>query len=250
MKDFLQDIIGHTVPLGVIDLLKVVGGPTETVVSAVATDRSVIVSGKFVNPHPEFSGVWGMPNLSKLKTILGFTDEYDERASITVTRMNRDGIDVPVAIRFANGSGDFVNDYRLMSQAIVEEQVKTVVFKGATWNVNFEPTIAGITRLKKQAQVHSEESLFATSVKTNSDGGLYSLSMSWGDPATHNGSFVFDNGLTSGMTKTLYWPVKQFIAIMDLLGDKTVSISDQGVMRIAVSTGLVVYEYLMPAQSR
>ena len=36
-----------------------------------------------------------------------------------------------------------------MSQAIIEEKVRNVTFKGATWDVEFEPTIAGIMRLKK-----------------------------------------------------------------------------------------------------
>ena len=35
-----------------------------------------------------------------------------------------------------------------MSQAIIEEKVRNVTFKGATWDVEFEPTIAGIMRLK------------------------------------------------------------------------------------------------------
>lgn len=243
-RDVLQDLIQHTHSLGVIDLLKVTGTKTDTQVTACAEDRTVIVNGKFVNPVLAFEGVFGMPNLPKLKTILGFTDEYDEKAAITVTRQNRNGTDVPATINFRNAQGDFQNDYRLMTQTIVEERVKNVHFKGATWNVNFEPTIAGIGRLKKQASVHSEETVFSTRV-VNSN-----LEISFGDPATHSSNFVFHAGVQGAMSKTLMWPVRQFICIMDLLGDKQVEISEQGAMRITVNTGLAVYEYLLPAQTK
>ena len=159
MKDNLQDLIQHTFGLGVIDLVKIVGTDKETQISAIAEDKSVIVSGTFKNPIIDFKGTFGMPNLSKLKTILGF-DEYDDQAVINVITQNKDGSDIPVAIHFETKSGDFVNDYRLMSKSIIEEKVKDVKFKGATWNVEFEPTIAGIMRLKKQASANSEENNF------------------------------------------------------------------------------------------
>lgn len=243
-KDILQDIIDHTLPLGCIDLIKVTGADTETNINAAAEDRTVIITGKFNAPILGFKGIFGMPNLPKLKTILGFSDEYDENAKITVTTQNRDGVDQPVAIHFENKTGDFVNDYRLMSKTIVEEKVKNVVFKGATWNVSFEPTIAGIQRLKKQSNVHNEETVFTTKLS----GG--NLNVSFGDPATHSGNFVFHNGLSGSLSRPLEWPVRQFVSIMDLVGDKTIYISDQGVMRITVDSGIANYEYLLPAQSK
>jgi hypothetical protein len=243
-KDALQDLIQNTLGLGGIDLIKVTGTATETTVNAAAEDRTVIMSSKFKAPIPGFAGVFGMPNLNKVKTILGFTDEYDENAKITVTTQNRDGVDQPVGIHFENKNGDFVNDYRLMAKAIVEEKVKNVVFKGATWNIDFEPTIAGITRLKKQASVHGEETTFTTALTNNN------LVISFGDVATHSGNFTFHGGLTGSFSRSLQWPVKQFLAIMDLPGDKRIYISDQGVMRITVDSGIAEYEYLLPAQSK
>jgi hypothetical protein len=46
------------------------------------------------------------------------------------------------------------------------------------------------------------------------------------------------------------WPVKVFLSIMDLPGDKTVRISDQGAAQITVDSGYTVYEYLLPAQAK
>lgn len=243
-RDALQDIIDHTLPLGCIDLIKVTGTDTETVVNAAAEDRTVIMNSKFKAAIPGFKGVFGMPNLPKLKTILGFSDEYDENAKITVTTVSRDGMTQPSAIHFENKVGDFVNDYRLMSKSIVEEKVKQVVFKGATMNVDFEPTIAGIQRLKKQSNVHNEETVFTTKLSSGS------LHISFGDPATHSGNFVFHTGLSGSLSRPLEWPVRQFLSIMDLLGNKHIYISDQGVMRITVDSGIADYEYLIPAQSK
>ena len=128
MKDYLQDLITHTHGLGVVDLIKVTGTVQETTINAIAEDKSVIVSGKFKNPSVDFLGTFGMPNLGKLKTILGF-DEYDQDAKISVTKQNKDGVDVPTTIHFETKNSDFINDYRLMSKAIVEEKVKSVLFK-------------------------------------------------------------------------------------------------------------------------
>lgn len=243
MKDYLHDLITHTHSLGCVDLIKVVGTDKETNITAIADDKSVIVMGQFKTALPDFEGTFGMPNLGKLKTILGF-DDYDENAKISVTKSNRDGTDVPSAIHFETKVGDFINDYRLMAKSLIEEKVKNVTFKGANWNVEFEPTIAGIMRLKKQASANSEEPNFT--VKTdNSD-----LKIFFGDPSTHSGNFVFHPQISGTLSRAWMWPVKQFLAILDLPGDKIVKISDQGAAEITVDSGLAVYRYLLPAQSK
>jgi len=243
MKDYLQDLIQHTHGLGDIDLVKIVGTDKETQIAAVAENKSVVIMGSFKNPVVDFVGTFGMPNLGKLKTILSF-DEYNEHATINVTRVQKDGVDVPSAIHFQTKNNDFINDYRLMSKALVEEKVKTVTFKGTTWDVEFEPSIAGILRLKKQATAHSEEQHFTMGTFNND------LKISFGDPSTHSGNFVFHSDITGKLTRAWMWPVKVFQSIMDLPGDKTVRISDKGATEITVDSGLATYRYLLPAQSK
>jgi len=242
MKDNLQDLIQHTHGLGNIDLIKIVGTQISTEMYAVSEDKSVLLFGNFKNPISEFDGTFGMPNLGKLKTILGF-DEYDNSSIINVTRQSN-GTDpsVPSAIHFETKTKDFINDYRLMSKAIIEEKVKPPTFKGAQWNLEFEPTIAGILRLKKQAQANSEEQNFVTKTD-NGDLKIY-----FGDPSTHSGNFVFQPNITGTLSRQWQWPVKVFLALMDLLGDKIVRISDQGVAEITVDSGIATYQYLLPAQ--
>ena len=243
MKDNLQDLIQHTHGLGNVDLIKVTGTDTETQINAVAEDKTVIVSGTLNSPVADFIGVFGMPNLGKLKTILGF-DDYDTDAKISVATSNRDGVDIPTTIHFETKDGSFVNDYRLMSKAIVEEKVKSVTFKGTTWNVEFEPSIAGIQRLKKQASANSEQEHF-TMTTVNGD-----LKINFGDPSTHSGNFVFQPTVGGTLSKTWHWPVKVFQAILDLPGDKTIRIADAGATEITVDSGLATYRYLLPANAK
>lgn len=243
MKNYLQDLISHTSQLGFIDLIKVTGTDTETSLAAIAEDRTVIVSGKFKNPNAEFIGTFGMPNLGKLKTILSF-DDYDENSTINMTYQNKDGVDLPSAIHFETKSGDFVNDYRLMSKEIAEEKVKPVKFAGATWNVDFEPKVANIQRMKKQASANSEETTFVT----KTDGT--DLKVFFGDVSSHSGNFVFESDISGTLSRGWSWPVKQFLAIMDLQGDKHIYISDQGAMKVTVDSGLAEYTYLLPAQQK
>lgn len=244
MKSILKDIVDHVAALEGVSLLKITGTPKETLVNSVADDKTVIVSGVFSAPNADLLGEFGMPNLSKLKTILGFS-EYDANSVINVTRAkNADGVEVPTCFHFETQTGDFVNDYRLMSKAIIDEKIRPITFKGATWNVEFEPSVMGIMRLKKQFQANSEEPSFIMKVEKGD------LKILFGDHSSHSGNLVFHAGVKGNLTKNWLWPAKQFLSIMDLVGDKTIKISDQGVMSIIIDSGLIVYTYLLPAQSK
>ena len=72
----------------------------------------------------------------------------------------------------------------------------------------------------------------------------------FGDHSTHAGDFVFQHDVSGKLTKTWSWPVAQFISIMNLTGDKTVQISDEGATKITVNSGIATYEYILPAQSK
>ena len=238
MRDNLLDLIQHTCALGFIDLIKVSGTDDETVINAIAEDRTVILKGVFKTPHPDFEGIFGMPNLMKLRTILRF-EEYDETSSINMVKTN----DLPTTIHFETSSGDFVNDYRLMSKVLVEEKIKPVKFAGATWNIQYEPKVTSIQRLKKQLQANNDESTFIL----KQDGK--DLKVYMGNVTTHSGNFVFEPMVSGKITKSWAWPVKQFISIMDLPGDKVIHISDSPAMKITVDSGLADYEYMLPAQT-
>jgi hypothetical protein len=240
MRDHLLDLVQHTLDLGVIDLVKITGDDKETVIAGLAEDRSVVVEGKFTNPVADFIGNFGMPNLSKLKILLSL-HEYRENAKLSITRR---GTGEPDGLNFENASGDFKNSFRFMASEIVNDKLKTVKFKGVNWHIEFEPTIASIMRLKMQAQANAEETNFQAKTEGTN------LMFFFGDHSTHAGNFVFQPDITGQLKRAWSWPIKTFISIMDLTGDKVVKISDDGAAMITVDSGLAVYNYILPAQSK
>jgi hypothetical protein len=242
MKDILQDVVAHTHALGFLSLVKITN-EDGTAIDSMAEDRSVILSAQTHNPVNEFTGTFGMPNLDKLNLHLK-NPEYKEGAKLQVVTAERNGETIPTHIHFENAAGDFENDYRFMNKAIIEEKLKTVKFKGATWAVEFEPAMASIARMKLMSAAHSEEPTF--NVKTV-DGNLV---FSFGDASTHAGEFVFQHDVGGTLQHTWSWPVAQVQSILNLDGNLTMSISDQGAMKITVDSGMVKYDYILPAQSK
>lgn len=243
MKDILQDLVAHTLPLEVIQLLKITSSDEETLIEAVADDRSIVFNAKTKTPVADFSGVFGMPNLNKLDIHLK-CPEYKENAKISVVKQQRNGEDIPTGLHFANAANDFENDYRFMNQDIINEKLKSVKFKGAKWDIEFQPSMAAIQRLKFQAAAHSEETVFQVSTKDDN------LVISFGDASTHAGSFVFQSGVTGKLKQTWSWPVNQMQSILGLSGDITMRIADAGALNITVDSGIAVYDYILPAQSK
>ena len=242
MKDILQDVVAHTHALGFLALVKV-SADNDTTIDAMAEDRSVILSGLTHTPVAEFKGTFGMPNLDKLALHLK-NPEYQKDAKIDVIEAERNGEVIPTHIHFENTAGDFENDYRFMNKAIIEEKLKTVKFKGAAWNVTFQPSMASIARMKLMSAAHSEEPTFNVMTKNGN------LVFSFGDASTHAGEFVFQHGIDGSLQHQWSWPVAQVQSVLNLDGDVTMSISDQGAMMISVDSGMVKYDYILPAQSK
>ena len=240
MRDHLLDLVEHTHDLGCIDLVRIIGTDTETAVDAVAEDRSVVVKAKFATPVADFIGTFGMPNLGKLKIMLNL-QEYRENA---VLRLTKNATNEPDGVEFQNATGDFKNSYRFMSGALVNGKLKTVTFKGVSWTVEFTPTVAAIQRLKMQAQAMAEEVNFQTKTE-NGDLKFY-----FGDHSTHAGNFVFEPSVGGTLKRTWSWPIKTVISILDLTGDKTFRISDDGAAMITVDSGLAIYDYIILAQTK
>jgi len=243
IKDILTDIVAHTHSLGFLPLVKITGAKDSTTIESMAEDRSVIVTANAHKAVGEFDGTFGMPNLDKLNLHLK-NPEYKDNAKVDVTKANRNGADVPTGLHFENQAGDFQNDYRFMNSEIINEKLKTVKFKGATWDVEFEPTMAAIGRLKLQAAAHTEETVFQVRTEDNN------LVFFFGDASTHAGSFVFQPNVTGKLKHTWAWPVSQVQSILNLDGKITMKISDAGAMQITVDSGVAEYNYILPAQSK
>jgi hypothetical protein len=244
MRDYLLDIVQHTHGLGVINMIKITGTAESTTVNAFdQATKTVILDAEFKVPLADFVGVFGMPNLDRLNTILNIP-EYKDGAKITVSKRVDGDVTSLSGIDFENKTGDFKNNYRFMSTAVINDQLKNVKMKPVKWGVEIVPTAASIQKLKFQSQAHSDATAFSTKTE---DGNL---KFYFGDVASHAGSFVFSDHCGGSLSKQLFWPLNVVNSIFSLPGDKTFKISDEGVAEITVDSGLAVYQYKLPAQSK
>ena len=246
MKDILQDIVSHTLPLtGIgVSMLKITSNEAETTIESIAEDRSIILKATTHEPVSEFVGTFGMPDISKLAYHLK-NPEYAQNAVISVVTDVRNGETIPTHVHFENANGDFHNDYRFMEKSIIEEKLKSVKSKIASWDVEFEPSVAAISRLKLMAgTLDQDDKLFQ--VKTENG----NLNFYFGDLNTHAGGFTFHHGVDGTLRHKWAWPVEAVLKILGLDGDKKLSITDQGAMMISIDSGLANYEYILPAQQK
>jgi hypothetical protein len=244
MKDILQDIVSHTQNLGFLTTVKITGEEDKTQVFSMADDRSVIMDAVTHNPYPDMIGVFGMPQLNKLKYLLDGS-EYKEDAKISVTTADRNGETIPVGIHFENKSGDFKNDYRFMNMEIINEKMKTVKFRGANWNVSVVPTLAGVQRFNFQAGANPEHPTFLA----KTDQG--NLKFIFGDLSSHAGEFIFATDVEGTLDRGWTWPVAPILAILKIadVNNTKMSLSNDGAIQIELDSGLANYKYIIPAQA-
>ena len=244
MKEILQDIVGHTQNLGFLTTVKVTGDEDKTQIFSIAEDKSVIMTAETNNPYPDMIGVFGMPQLQKLKYLLE-GPEYKEDAKITILTVKRNDEEMPVGLHFENKTGDFKNDYRFMTQEIISEKMKTVKFKGVKWDVEVEPSVAAVQRFNFQAGANNEHPTFLVKVENSN------LKFIFGDNSTHAGEFVFATDVVGKLSRGWTWPVLPILSILKIadVNNTVMSISDEGAMQITLDSGLAVYKYIIPAQS-
>jgi len=244
MKNILHDIVNHTQNLGFLTTVKVTGSEEETKFNSMADDRSVIMEAETHNPYPDMIGVFGMPQLNKLKFLLDGS-EYLEDAKINVITGTRNEEEVPTGLHFENAAGDFKNEYRFMNQDIINEKMKTVKFRGVKWDVEVEPSVAAVQRLNFQAGANSEHPTFLA--RTEGD----DLKFIFGDAGSHAGEFVFAHDITGKLDKGWTWPVAQILAILKIadVNNTLMSFSNEGAIQITLDSGLTTYRYIIPAQA-
>ena len=244
MKDILQDIVSHTQNLGFLTTVKVTGTDKGTTINSMADDRSVIMEAETANPYPDMIGVFGMPQLNKLKYLLEGA-EYKEGAKISITTAERNGETLPVGLHFENKDSDFKNDYRFMNQEIINEKMKTVKFRGVKWDVEIEPSVTSVIRFNFQAGANSEHPTFLAKTEGSN------LKFTVGDASTHGGEFVFAQNVAGKLDRGWTWPVLPILSILKIADTNTtkMSLSNEGAIQITLDSGLATYKYIIPAQA-
>jgi hypothetical protein len=244
MKDILQDIVSHTYSLGFLNIVKVTGTEDKTQIDSMADDRTVIMFAETSFAQPDMIGVFGMPQMNKLKYLLD-CPEYKEEAKLEIVKGDRNGETIPIGIHFENKTGDFKNDYRFMNTDVINEKLKTVKFRGVKWDVEVEPTLSSVQRFAFQAAANNEHTTFLA--KTDGD----KLKFTFGDAASHGGEFVFATDVTGKLTKGWTWPVAPVLAILKAsdVNNTKMSLSNEGALQITLDSGIATYKYIVPAQT-
>ena len=244
MQDLLKDIVGHTHNLGFLNIVKITGDEKKTAIDSMADDRSVIMQAETAGPYPDMIGVFGMPQLNKLKYHLD-CPEYKENATIEVVKAERNGDEIPVGLHFENKTGDFKNDYRFMNTEIINEKLKTIKFKGVKWDVEVAPTLQAVQRFNFQASANTEHTTFIAKTENGN------LKFVFGDQSTHGGEFVFATDVKGNLNKAWTWPVASVLAILKIADSNNamISFSNEGAMQVTLDSGLATYKYIIPANA-
>jgi len=244
MKDILKDIVEHTQNLGFLTTVKIPGEEGSTTMFSMADDRSVIMEATTHNPYPDMIGVFGMPQLQKLKYLLDGS-EYQKDAVITVKSGERNGNTIPTGLEFVNKDGDFKNTYQFMLTEIINEKMKTVKFRGVNWDVEVSPSLPAVQRFNFQAGANSEHPTFLA--KTDSK----NLKFIFGDASSHGGEFVFAQDVEGTLDRGWTWPVASVLAILKIadVNNTKMSLSNEGAIQIELDSGLASYKYIIPAQA-
>lgn len=243
MKNILSDIVSHTHNLGFLNIVKITGDEQTTKIDSMADDRTVIMYGETTTPYPNMQGVFGMPQLNKLKYLVDGA-EYRDGAKIELVTADRNGVSVPVGIHFENKDGDFKNDYRFMNAEVINEKLKTVKFRGVNWDVEVTPTLQAIQRFSFQAGANTEHTTFLAKTENGN------LKFIFGDQSTHGGEFIFATDVSGKLTKGYTWPVNAILSILKIadVNNCKLSISDSGALMITLDSGIATYKYIVPAQ--
>jgi len=239
MREHLIDILSHTMPLGGINVIKVVGTEDATKIVAHTEGRTVVIQGSFKVAKPDMSGVYGLPNLAKLKTLLGFS-EYASDAVVEVKRESKNNLVLPSAITFSNQGGDFTNEFRLMSKDLVDMQVNVPQYHPPVWQTQFVLQKSAVERFKKQYAASSESTTFTTKMEGQS------LKVFIGQPSIQSGNFIMEANCSGYLSKPMTWPLKEFIAIINLPGEKTLKFSESMACEVSIETELLRYQYVIP----
>ena len=238
-----MDIVAHTHKLGFLNTVRVVGTEESTSFQSIADDRSVVMLGQTHEPQKNMIGVFGMPQLEKLKYLLD-CKEYQEDAKIELISAERNGKNIPIGVHFENEDGDFINDYRFMNETAIAEKLKTTEFIAPKWDIEISPSINSIQRFQYQVGANTEHTTFLA--KTDGD----KLKFTFGDASSHGGEFVFCSDVTGKLSNAWAWPVAPILGILKLANSNStkMSFSNKGLMQITLDSGVSSYHYNIPAK--
>ena len=243
MRDVFLDLVNHTSNLK-IEAIKVTSTDEETKFLA-KIDASLVMFAKTAVPVKELKGTIGLRDLSILSYHLK-NPEYQKDATITIVEKEENGEKVPQYMQFVNKNKDFKNEYRFVSKNIINRQVEDTVLeeKNITWVAEFVPSQISIDRLKRMAGSITEDTFFSYKLEDED------LNFYFDNPSSHGGSFTFEKLKKGTLRHSFTWVLSLFQSVLDLDGDKKITMSDQGIIKIEVDSKIAKYDFYLLAQQK
>ena len=241
LLDVLKDIVKHTHSLGFIEMVKVIGSTTDLKIETKDADNTVIIYGNMYQPEPGIDSTIGLSRLAILKGYIGMHSE----SNVNIVTETRNSAIIPTEILFDNKNGSLAN-YRFVSEAMINEQVKVPAFKGASWDISFTPSKASISELSENFGILGGfEKRFIVSVDAKG-----TVKFDIGSGPTDRVSVAFAKGVTGSLKHKWTYPLSQVLAILkltDTASTATMNFSDSGALKIDIDSGVGKYTYILPA---
>lgn len=246
IKDVFKDILKHTHGLGIFEMVKITGALDSTEIETVDADKTVIFKGQTHSPVVDFvDSTIGLSRMGVLQGYLQYPGFDDETAKVEVVKQDRNGDTVPTEIKFVSSDGNDAH-YRFMLADVINQQLKSIKFKGADFDINIVPTQKN---LKDLSYFNSVLGGYEANFAPKTDGTQ--LYFHIGDGVSDRTKISISNEIEGSITKDWRWPLDIVLRILKLSesGNCVMSINDEGLLQIIVDSGIGKYTYLLPAKS-
>jgi len=246
VKDFFKDVLRHTHGLGIFEMAKIRGTNELTEVETVDADKTVIVKGQSINPVVDFADATiGLSRMGVLQGFINYPGFDAEDATVEVVTQDRNGTETPIEVKFKDTTGTDAH-YRFMLADVINQQLKSMKFKGAEFDINIIPSAKNLKDLGYfNTILASYEAMFSPSTDGNQ------LFFSIGDGISDRAKVLISNIDDGNITSDLNWSLDVVLKILRLgnSGNCVLSINNQGLLQIKVDSGLGIYTYLLPTKS-
>jgi hypothetical protein len=242
ITDTLKDVLRHTHALGIYEMVKVTGTMETTEIETVDSDKTVILKGKLKNPVPDFVGnTVGLSRMATLARFIEYPGYSEDTATVEIITQKRNDEEVPAEVKF--DCPDATANYRFMAAEIVNQQLKAINFKGASYDVEINPSAKMLKDLNFFSSALDLEDTFTP----KTDGG--DLYFHIGDAGSDRTKVKVAEAVTGDMTHDFQWRLGIVLKICRLAenANVTMSFNQKGLLQIVVDSGVGEYTYLLPA---
>jgi hypothetical protein len=164
---------------------------------------------------------------------------------VQVVRESRNGVESPSEIVFVREDGTDAN-YRFMLADVINQQLKEVKFKGATFDIEITPTAKNLKDLSVFEKILGGANGESTFSPRTEDGSLYFYV---GDEGGDRTKILINEAPGGTLAHEFKWPLKIVLSILSLPSESTTMsfINSKGLMQIKVDSGVSEYTYLLPS---